>query len=75
MGGDGTASRVPQLRLDELLDELQARIEDVRDTRDRVHTLLESVLSVGRSLDLTQALHRIVEAAATLVDARYAALG
>ncbi|WP_406306610.1 GAF domain-containing sensor histidine kinase [Streptomyces sp. NBC_00879] len=75
MGGDGTAARMPQLHLDELLDELQARIEAVRGTRDRVHSLLESVLSVGRSLDLTQALHRIVGAAATLVDAQYAALG
>ncbi|WP_438295521.1 GAF domain-containing protein [Streptomyces sp. HUAS TT7] len=75
MGGHETAGRLPQLRLDELLDELQSRIEDVRGTRDRVHALLESVLSVGRGLDLPQALGRIVEAAATLVDARYAALG
>ncbi|MER7540640.1 GAF domain-containing protein [Streptomyces sp. NPDC097704] len=75
MGGDGTAAHLPQLRLDELLDELQARIEDVRGTRDRVHVLLESVLAVGQGLDLSQVLHRIVEAAATLVDARYAALG
>ena len=68
-------SRVPQLRLDELLEELQARIDAARGTRDRVHSLLEAVLSVGRELDLTQALRRIVEAAAVLVDARYAALG
>jgi signal transduction histidine kinase len=68
-------SRIPQLRLDELLEELQARIDVARGTRDRVHSLLEAVLSVGRELDLTQALRRIVEAAAILVDARYAALG
>ncbi|MEU6237420.1 GAF domain-containing sensor histidine kinase [Kitasatospora sp. NPDC047058] len=66
---------MPQLRLDELLEELQARIDDARGTRDRVHSLLEAVLSVGRELDLTQVLRRIVEAAAVLVDARYAALG
>ncbi|MFJ8042811.1 GAF domain-containing protein [Kitasatospora sp. NPDC096147] len=65
----------PRLRLDELLGELQARIDAVRGTRDRVHSLLEAVLSVGRELDLTQVLRRIVEAAADLVDARYAALG
>ncbi|MEU9126861.1 GAF domain-containing protein [Kitasatospora sp. NPDC048540] len=76
MGGDDVArSRIPQLRLDELLEELQARIDAARGTRDRVHSLLEAVLSVGRELDLTQALRRIVEAAAVLVDARYAALG
>ncbi|WP_329491778.1 GAF domain-containing protein [Kitasatospora sp. NBC_01246] len=76
MGGDDVArSRIPQLRLDELLEELQARIDAARGTRDRVHSLLEAVLSVGRELDLTQVLRRIVEAAAVLVDARYAALG
>src|SRR3712207_8536460 len=46
-----------------------------RGTRDRVHSLLEAVLSVGRELDLEQALRSIVEAAAALVDAEYAALG
>nr|WP_026249229.1 GAF domain-containing sensor histidine kinase [Streptomyces sp. LaPpAH-108] len=66
---------LPQLKLDELLEELQARIDAARGTRDRVHSLLEAVLSVGRELDLEQALHSIVEAAAVLVDAKYAALG
>ena len=65
----------PQLRLDELLEELQARLGAARGTRDRVHSLLEAVLSVGRDLNLEQALYSIVEAAATLVDAEYAALG
>ncbi|KUN31985.1 histidine kinase [Streptomyces corchorusii] len=67
--------RLPQLRLDELLEELQARIDAARGTRDRVHSLLEAVLSVGRELELEQALRSIVEAAAVLVDAEYAALG
>ncbi|WP_420718538.1 GAF domain-containing protein [Streptomyces sp. H51] len=67
--------RLPQLRLDELLEELQARLDAARGTRDRVHSLLEAVLSVGRELDLEQVLHSIVEAAAALVDAEYAALG
>ncbi|GAB7110232.1 two-component system sensor histidine kinase [Streptomyces phaeofaciens JCM 4814] len=67
--------RLPQLRLDELLEELQARLDAARGTRDRVHSLLEAVLSVGRELDLEQALRSIVEAAALLVDAQYAALG
>ncbi|MFF7474627.1 GAF domain-containing protein [Streptomyces sp. NPDC008092] len=71
----GARVRLPQLRLDELLEELQARLDAARSTRDRVHSLLEAVLSVGRELDLEQALHSIVEAAAVLVDAEYAALG
>ncbi|MEZ0090874.1 GAF domain-containing protein [Streptacidiphilus sp. EB129] len=75
MAGNDSTPRIPQLRLDELLEELQARIDAARGTRDRVHSLLEAVLSVGRELDLAHALRRIVEAAAVLVDARYAALG
>ncbi|MER6163153.1 sensor histidine kinase [Streptomyces violaceorubidus] len=67
--------QLPQLRLDELLGELQARLDAARGMRDRVHSLLEAVLLVGRDLQLEQALRTIVEAAATLVDAEYAALG
>ncbi|MCW7944384.1 histidine kinase [Streptomyces hygroscopicus] len=75
-GSEGAqVRRLPQLRLDELLEELQARLDAARGTRDRVHSLLEAVLSVGRELDLEHALRRIVEAAAVLVDAQYAALG
>ncbi|MEU1283493.1 GAF domain-containing protein [Kitasatospora sp. NPDC005856] len=66
---------VPKLRLDELLEELQARLDAARGTRDRVHSLLEAVLAVGRDLELAQALQHIVEAAVTLVDAEYGALG
>jgi signal transduction histidine kinase len=62
-------------RLDELLDELQGRIEAARGTRERVHGLLEAVLSVGRGLDLEGVLRRVVEAAVALVDAEYGALG
>jgi signal transduction histidine kinase len=66
---------LPRLQLDELLDELQVRIDAVRGTQDRVHSLLEAVLSVGRELDLAQVLRRIVETAVVLVDAEYGALG
>ncbi|WP_059006465.1 sensor histidine kinase [Streptomyces specialis] len=72
-GSDG--GPLPRLRLDELLEELQVRIDEVRGTRDRVHGLLEAVLSVGRELDLSQVLRGIVEAAVVLVDAEYGALG
>ncbi|MEU6313116.1 GAF domain-containing sensor histidine kinase [Streptomyces sp. NPDC047014] len=75
MGVGDPLTRVPRMRLDELLDELQVRIDEVRGTRDRVHSLLEAVVSVGRELDLAQVLRRIVEAAALLVDAEYGALG
>ncbi|WP_019633344.1 GAF domain-containing sensor histidine kinase [Actinomadura atramentaria] len=66
---------LPQLQLDDLLAELQARLETARSTRDRVHALLEAVVSIGGELDLASVLRRIIEAATTLVDARYGALG
>ena len=66
---------LPHLRLDDLLSELQGRLQAVVATRDRVQGLLEAVLAVGSNLELEAVLRRIVEAAVTLVDARYGALG
>ena len=63
------------LRLDDLLAELQARLDGVRATRDRAQALLEAVVAVGNNLDLETVLRRIVEAATGLVGARYGALG
>jgi signal transduction histidine kinase len=66
---------VPHLRLDDLLSQLQLRLREVLDTRDRISTLLEAVVGIGSDLDLESVLRRIVEAAVQLVDARYGALG
>jgi two-component system, NarL family, sensor histidine kinase DevS len=66
---------VPQLRLDDLLSELQVRLQNILDTRDRTHALLEAVVAVASQLDLEVVLRQIVEAAVALVDARYGALG
>jgi len=75
-GEDRSARLIlPQLQLDDLLSELQTRLEAARATRDRVHALLEAVVSIGGDLDLGTVLRRIVEAATTLVEARYGALG
>ncbi|MEU8268959.1 GAF domain-containing protein [Sphaerisporangium sp. NPDC049002] len=68
-------SLMPHMRLDELLSELQVRLETVLATRDRVHALLDAVVSVGSDLDLETVLRRIVETATTLVDATYGAVG
>ncbi|WP_406446902.1 GAF domain-containing protein [Streptomyces sp. NBC_01613] len=78
MSGDGLGDskrHLPRLRFDELLAELQVRIDAVRGTRGRLRGLLEAVLSVGRELDLPHVLRNIVEAAVVLVDAEYGALG
>lgn len=74
-GRPGMRPGLPQLRLDQLLDELQSRLDAARTTQDRMHSLLEAVLSVGRELDLAQVLRRIVEAAVALTDAEFGALG
>jgi two-component system, NarL family, sensor histidine kinase DevS len=72
---DLTAGLLPQLQLDQLLGELQARLEAVLSTRDMMNGLLEAVVAVGSDLDLETMLHTIVEGAARLADAKYAALG
>jgi signal transduction histidine kinase len=66
---------LPQLQLDELLAELQARLQAVLATRDRMRGLLEAVVAIGSGLDLESTLRRIVQTAVGLVDATYGALG
>jgi two-component system, NarL family, sensor histidine kinase DevS len=66
---------LPNLRLDELLAELQVRLQEVLATRDRVNALFEAVVAVGANLDIEVVLRGIVEAAVTLVDASYGAMG
>jgi signal transduction histidine kinase len=72
---DRSEPLLPNLRLDDLLRELQARLQAALDTRDRVHSLLQAVVAIGGELELEQTLHRIVTAAVGLVDARFGALG
>jgi signal transduction histidine kinase len=66
---------LPSLRLDELLDELQVRLQAVLATRDRVNALFEAIVAVGTNLDIEVVLRGIVEAAVSLVDAKYGAMG
>jgi two-component system, NarL family, sensor histidine kinase DevS len=66
---------LPTLRLDDLLAELQVRLQAVLATRDRANALFEAVIAVGTNLDIEVVLREIVEAAVKLVDARYGAMG
>ena len=75
MGIAKKRSLLPNLRLDELLEELQVRLQAVVATRDRVNALFEAVMAVGSNLDIEEVLRGIVEAAVTLVDAKYGAMG
>jgi hypothetical protein len=74
-GAHSRPELLPQLQLDELLSELQARLEAVLATRDRMRGLLEAVVAISSGLDLESTLRRIVETAINLVDATYGALG
>jgi signal transduction histidine kinase len=64
-----------QLRLRELLMEVQDRVEQIVKGRDRVDGLVEAMLVVTSGLKLDVTLRTIVHTAIELVDARYGALG
>ena len=78
-GGEDQSSRLretlSQLRLRELLVEVQDRVEQIVEGRDRLDGLVEAMLVVTAGLDLDRTLQTIVQAATKLVDARYGALG
>lgn len=63
-----------QLRLRELLVEVQDRVEQIVEGRDRLDGLVEAMLVVTSGLDLDATLRTIVHSATNLVDARYGAL-
>jgi signal transduction histidine kinase len=64
-----------QLRLRELLMEVQDRVEQIVEGRDRLDGLLEAMLVVTSGLELDETLRTIVHTAIELVDAKYGALG
>ncbi|MBR8744035.1 GAF domain-containing protein [Nocardiopsis sp. MG754419] len=66
---------LPQVRLDDLLDEVRSRLTEISRKQERIHTLLEAVISIGEGLELDPLLLRIAETATRLVNARYGALG
>jgi two-component system sensor histidine kinase DevS len=64
-----------QLRLRELLKEVQDRVEQIVEGRDRLDGLVEAMLVVTSGLELDVTLRTIVHTAIELVDAQYGALG
>ena len=63
-----------QLRLGELLVEVQDPVGQIVEGRDRLDGLLEAMLVVTSGLELDATLRSIVHSAIYLVDARYGAL-
>jgi len=74
-GGRRPLRDLSQLRLRELLGEVQNRVEQIIEERDRVDGLVEAMLTVTAGLDLDTTLRTIVHTAIELLDARYGALG
>ena len=64
-----------RVRLDTLLEELHGRVGDVLAGQDRLRSLLDAVVDLGTDLDLPRVLQRITDAACSLANARYGALG
>jgi signal transduction histidine kinase len=65
----------PRLELDQLLQQLVERANEVIGTQGRLRGLLRANQVIGRDLGLPVVLRRVAEAARELVGARYAALG
>ncbi|WP_006245617.1 GAF domain-containing sensor histidine kinase [Mycolicibacterium tusciae] len=64
-----------QLRLRELLSEVQDRIGQIVEGRDRLDGLVDAMLVIASGLELDATLRTIVHTAIELVDARFGALG
>ncbi|MFI9626043.1 GAF domain-containing protein [Streptomyces sp. NPDC052042] len=76
VGDNGTERRGgDRPRRSALPEELQHRLDAVGRRPAAAALLLEAVMSVGRELDLSEVLRRIVEAAVVVADAEYGALG
>jgi len=70
-----TFPAVARLELDELLEQLIGRANEVLRVQGRLRGLVRATQAIAVDLDLPHLLQRIVDEAQALVGARYAALG
>jgi signal transduction histidine kinase len=66
---------VPKLELDDVIDQLVDRAQEVKRTQGRLRALLRAIETVTGDLALEVVLRNVVEAACELAYARYGALG
>jgi signal transduction histidine kinase len=64
-----------KLELDELIDQLVERAQEVKQTQGRLRALLRAIETVAGDLSLETVLRNVVEAGCELAEARYGALG
>ena len=72
---DITFPQIARLELDELLEQLVERAQDVMNTQGRLRGLLAATRAIASDLSLPALLQRVVQSACDLVGARYGALG
>jgi signal transduction histidine kinase len=72
---DVTFPQIARLELDELLEQLVERAQDVMSTQGRLRGLLAATRAIASDLSLPVLLQRVVQSACDLVGARYGALG
>lgn len=70
-----TFPQIARLELDDLVEQLVDRAQDVLNSQDRMHGLLAATRAIAGDLSLPVLLRRIAEAGCQLVGARYGALG
>lgn len=66
---------VPKLELDQLIDQLVERAQDVQRAQGRLRALLHAIETVTGELALEVVLRNVVESSRELAHAKYAALG
>ncbi len=70
-----TFPQIARLELDDLLEQLIERAQDVMNTQGRLRGLLAATRAIASDLSLPALLRRITQSACELVGARYGALG
>ena len=66
---------IPKLELDELIDQLVDRAQDVKRAQGRLRALLRAIETVSGDLALEAVLRNVVESACELAHAKYGAVG
>ena len=66
---------LPKLELDDLIDQLVDRAQDVKRAQGRLRALLHAIETVTGDLSLETVLRNVVQAACDLAHAQYGALG
>jgi signal transduction histidine kinase len=70
-----TFPQIARLELDDLLEQLVERAQDVMNTQGRLRGLLAATRAISSDLSLPALLQRVVQSACDLVGSRYGALG